>query len=90
MDPLMTFKEIIKPFRDSIVHASPFSAPTRFGGYDKLSRVYELTPQTVRSTVDLTLDMIGRIHRFLGGDGNSPQWVPPRGTEGKFHVEKLL
>ena len=36
-EPLKTFKEIIKPFRDSIVHASPFSAPDRFGGYDKLS-----------------------------------------------------
>lgn len=89
-DPLKTFKEIIKPFRDSIVHASPFSAPARFGGYDKLSKVYELTPQTVRSTVDLTVDIVGRIHQFLGRDGNSPQWLPPRGTDGTFEVAKLL
>jgi hypothetical protein len=89
-EPLKTFKEIIKPFRDSIVHASPFSAPARFGGYDKLSKVYELTLQTARGTVDLTVDIIGRIHRFLAGDGNSPQWIPPRSTDGKFEVEKLL
>jgi hypothetical protein len=89
-DPLKTFKEIIKPFRDSIVHASPFSAPARFGGYDKLSKVYELELQTVRSTVDLTVDIIGRIHQFLGCDGNVPQWLPPRGTDGKFEVEKVL
>jgi hypothetical protein len=89
-DPLKTFKEIVKPFRDSIVHASPFSAPLRFGGYDKLSKVYELKLQTVRSTVDLTVDIIGRIHQFLGCDGNVPPWFPPRGIDGKFEVEKLL
>jgi len=89
-DPLKTLKEIIKPFRDSIVHASPFSAPARFRGYDKLSKVYELTLLTARSTVDLTFDIIEQIHRFGGGNGNCPQWVPPRGTDGKFEVEKLL
>jgi hypothetical protein len=89
-DPLKTFKEIIKPFRDSIVHASPFSAPARFGGYDKLSKVYELTLQTVRSTVDLTVDIIGQIHQFLARDGKSPEWLPARGNGGRFEVERLL
>jgi hypothetical protein len=89
-DPLKTFKEIIKPFRDSIVHASPFSAPAKFGGYDKLSKVYELTLQTTRTTVDLTLDIIGQIHQFLASGGNSPKWLPPRANDGKFQVEKLL
>jgi hypothetical protein len=87
-DPLMTFKEIVKPFRDSIVHASPFSAPARFGGYDKLSKVYELTLATARITVDLTIDIIGRIHRFVGGNESCPQWIPPRGTDGKFDIDK--
>jgi hypothetical protein len=88
-DPLKTFKETIKPFRDSIVHASPFSAQARFGGYDKLSRVYELTLQTARNTVDFTVDIIGRIHRFLGSNGNAPKWLPQRGTDGRFDLEKL-
>lgn len=88
-DPLTTFKEIVKPFRDSIVHASPFSAPARYGGYDKLSKVYELTLETARITVDLTVDIIGRIHRFVGGSGTFPEWLPPCGTDGKFDVAKV-
>jgi hypothetical protein len=92
-DPLKTFTEIIKPFRDSIVHASPFSAPTRFGGYDKLSKVYELKLETVRTTVDLTVEIIARIHQFVGGDSgkdNLPQWMPERRVDGSFDVQKLL
>jgi hypothetical protein len=88
-EPLKTFREIIKPFRDSIVHASPFSAPARFGGYDKLSKVYELSLQTTSSTVDLTVDIIERIHRFVT-NGASPQWLPGRCADGKFEIEKLL
>ncbi len=89
-DPLKTFKETIKPFRDSIVHASPFSAPSRFGGYDKLSKVYELKLETVCNTVDLTIDIIGRVHQFLGGGGDSPAWLPLRSADGKFEIEKVL
>jgi hypothetical protein len=88
-DPLKTFKEIIKPFRDSIVHASPFSAPARFGGYDKLSKVYELRLETVQKTVDLTIEIIGLVHRFLGSGGNIPQWLPSRAADGSFEVERL-
>jgi hypothetical protein len=86
-DPLKTLKEIIKTFRDSIVHASPFSAPARFGGYDKLSKVYNLTLQTVRTTVDLTLEVVGQIHRFLARGGSCPEWLPPQGADGKFALD---
>jgi hypothetical protein len=89
-DPLKTFKETIKPFRDSIVHASPFSAPARFGGYDKLSKIYELKLQMVCDTVDLTVDIIRRIHQFLGGRGDFPHWLPPRSADGKFEIEKVF
>lgn len=89
-DPLLTFRETIKPFRDSIVHASPFSAPAKFGGYDKLSKVYDLTLQTARSTVDLTVEIIGHVHRFIDGGGQFPKWLPPRGSNGEFETEKLL
>jgi hypothetical protein len=88
--PLKTFKEIIKPFRDSIVHASPFSAPTRYGGYDKLSKVYELTLETTRETADLTIEIIGHVHQFVGGKGDALEWIPPRGTDGKFDMAKVL
>jgi len=83
-DPLKAFIEIIKPYRDSIVHASPFSAQERFGGYEKLSKIYELDMKTVIQTVDVTLDMISVIHQFVGGDGLLPSWMPSRKDEGTF------
>lgn len=83
-DPLLTFRELVKPFRDSIVHASPFSAAQRFGGYDKLARVYELEMPTVTTAVDLTLRIIGIIHEFLNRESPLPTWVPVRGDDGRF------
>lgn len=83
-EPLSTFRDLVKPFRDSIVHASPFSSPEQFGGYDKLARVYELEMATVRTGVDLTLMIIGAIHRFLDGEGTLPAWIPLRADDGRF------
>ena len=81
-DPLLTFRELVKPVRDSIVHASPFSAPERFGGYDKLARVYELELPTVTTSVDLTLRVIGTIHQFLNAGRQPPEWLPVRQDDG--------
>lgn len=83
-DPLKSFKETIKPFRDSIVHASPFSAPGRFGGYDKLSNIYDLSIETVADAVNLTIKIIAAIHQFVGGDGFLPKWLPERRDDGTF------
>jgi len=85
-DPLKSFIEVIKPYRDSIVHASPFAALEKFGGYDKLSKIYELNLSTVRRAVDITIDVIGEIHRFIGGDGDLPVWVLPRKDDGTFVI----
>jgi len=87
-EPLVTFRDTIKPFRDSIVHASPFAAPERFGGYEKLSKVYELNFDTVQQTVEMTLKIIGMIHRFVGGEEHSPQWVPRRNDDGTFLIDE--
>lgn len=86
-DPLSTFRDLVKPFRDSIVHASPFSAPERFGGYDKLQRVYELEITTATSAVDLTLTIIATIYEFLGAGLGQPSWMPSRDGNGRFIVE---
>ena len=86
-DPLSTFRDLVKPFRDSIVHASPFSAPERFGGYDKLQCVYELEMPTVTSAVDLTLRIIGTIHEFMGNGSGLPAWIPSRESDGRFIME---
>lgn len=84
-DPLATFRDLVKPFRDSVVHASPFSAPERFGGYDKLQRVYELEIATVSTAVDLTFAIVSSIHEFLGK--GQPSWLPRRDDEGRFVLE---
>lgn len=86
-DPLSTFRDLVKPFRDSIVHASPFSAPERFGGYDKLQRVYELEMATVTTAVDLTMTIVTTIHEFLGAGSDRPSWMPSRDDDGRFIVE---
>lgn len=83
-DPLRAFIEVVKPYRDAIVHASPFAAPEKFGGYDKLSKLYELNLATVRQSVDITLALIAGIHQFVGGEGKLPNWTPPRDANGKF------
>ena len=84
-EPMKSFLDIVKPYRDAIVHASPFSAPLKFGGYDKLTKLYELNVVTVRMAVEITISMIGEIHRFVGGAGQLPQWVLPRAKDdGKF------
>jgi hypothetical protein len=83
-EPLKSFIEIVKPYRDAIVHASPFAAPEKFGGYDKLSKLYELNLSTVRHAVDITIALIGEVHRFVGGSGTLPLWIPSRAEDGKF------
>ncbi len=86
-DPLATFRDVVKPFRDSTVHASPFSAPERFGGYDKLDRVYELGMPTVTTAVDLTLNIVKMIHEYLDLGSGLPAWMPSRGNDGRFIME---
>lgn len=86
-DPLATFRDLLKPFRDSIVHASPFSALERFGGYDKLQRVYELDIATATTAVELTLTIISSIHEFLGAEKGQPSWLPSRDGDGRFIME---
>lgn len=85
-DPLKSFIEVIKPYRDAIVHASPFAAPEKFGNYDKLSKIYDLNLSTVRRAVDITIAVIGEIHRFVGGDGDLPVWVLSRAEDGRFMI----
>lgn len=83
-DPLKSFIETVKPYRDAIVHASPFAAPEKFGGYDKLSKLYELNLQTIRETVNVTIALIKEIHQFVDGSTELPSWFPSRAEDGRF------
>ena len=73
---LQKFLDIVKPFRDSLVHPSPFSAPARFGGYDKLRLLYEIDFDIAQMTFHLTISLIEKIHRHIHGDDSSvPNWL---------------
>lgn len=83
-DPLKSFIEIVKPYRDAIVHASPFAAPEKFGGYDKLSKLYGLSLVTVRTAVNVTVSLLKEIHQFVDGNGELPSWFLQRAADGRF------
>lgn len=54
--------DVSKQYRDSLMHPSPFSAPERFGGYDKLEKIRSLNDAVVKSTV---LGMTGFIRGVI-------------------------
>lgn len=62
-ETVQAFLDILKPFRDSLVHPSPFSAPEKFGGYDKLKTFYRVGFLTAHLAVKVTADLIVEIHR---------------------------
>jgi hypothetical protein len=76
-DPhILHFIDFIKPFRDSLVHPSPFPASERLGGYDKLSRFYGIDTLLGVVTVGFVADLISQIHKHLYGDGVAePPWL---------------
>lgn len=84
--PLSVFVDTIKPYRDAVVHASPFSAPKKFGGYDKLQKIYELSSETVAHAIDITEQIIGAIHRATGGKTELPTWFIGRDEDGRFQL----
>lgn len=66
----------IKQFRDSMVHASPFSAPEKFGGYDKLRLLYNINENTAIKTAGLLYLSLIRIENHLGNAiENHPKWL---------------
>ncbi len=75
-EELNDFIDTIKPFRDSLVHASPFSTPEKFGGYDKLRLFYRLDHETAFKTANLLIHIIQKIHRHIHPDIKVfPKWI---------------
>lgn len=58
--------DVMKPFRDSLVHPSPFEAPEKFGGYDKLRNLYRIDISTLWAAAHLAVDVIEKIQAHLG------------------------
>lgn len=73
---LESFIDTIKPFRDSLVHPSPFSAPLNFGGYDKLRLFYRVDYDTALMSVDIVVKIIKRIHAHVySSETTLPKWI---------------
>ena len=69
------FLETVKPFRDSLVHPSPFSAPEKFGGYSKLRKIYDLNKCVAIQAVDLTVEIILSTYKHIYGKSKRPVWL---------------
>lgn len=65
-----------KQFRDSLMHPSPFSAPEKFGGYDKLEKLYNLDIDTISESVKGVIDVIEKIESMRGKTAPIPIWLP--------------
>lgn len=77
-----SFLDVVKPFRDSLVHPSPFETPQQFGGHDKLRMVYRVDVDTLFLAAGLLVDFIERLQKHLGVDPDSEvPWLEAlRGT----------
>jgi len=93
-DPLQTFLKTIVLYRDSLVHSSPFPARKRYKRgeetYSKLEKLFEIDIDTARRAINVTLELIGRIHQYLRGSGELPKWVPERDNMGRFKMHPLF
>ena len=75
-DPFKSFIQIVKPYRDSLVHPSPFLAPEKFGGYDKLRVLYRIDVDTALLAAHATTQLIGQSHRNVARpDEPYPVWL---------------
>lgn len=69
------FIEFVKPFRDSLVHPSPFQAPERFGGYDKLTRFYAIDTIFATMVLGWVLLLIQEVNDHVFGQSKKlPDW----------------
>ncbi|MDX2239206.1 MAG: hypothetical protein NW224_00870 [Leptolyngbyaceae cyanobacterium bins.302] len=75
-DELEAFISTLKPFRDSLMHPSPFSAPEKHGGYDKLSLFYRVDYDTGLLTANLLVGLVKRIQKHIYGERSVlPVWI---------------
>jgi hypothetical protein len=64
-DPVRTFLDEMKPFRDALVHPSPFTTPEKFGGYDKLQKLYSPDLEVAKHCAHLTCEIATSVHGHL-------------------------
>lgn len=69
------FVKVLKPFRDALVHPSPFSVPEKFGGYDKLQLFYRVDDKTAFDTAQLLMNLLKRIQKHIEPEKQPPDWI---------------
>lgn len=75
-EPVKSFMEQVKPFRDSLVHASPFSTPERYGGVDKLEHLYRIDIGKARQAARVSVEVIEKLFRHIRDpDVAFPDWL---------------
>lgn len=89
-EPLKTFIEVIKPYRDSIVHVSPFAASESFGGYNKLDKIYGLGFEIVFAAVEKTFEIIEEIHIITNKKYSIPTNIISKNKDGSYTLMELF
>jgi len=68
--------DYFKPYRDSLVHPSPFQVPEKFGGYDKLQKLYSMDPELALNAAITTKGICETIYLHIHGQTSSlPSWL---------------
>lgn len=74
-EPVSTFLSQVKPFRDSLVHPSPFSTPEKFGGYDTLKNLYRIDADLAKKSARLTCEIIVSLDNHCRTEDILPIWL---------------
>lgn len=70
------FLDHVKLYRDSLVHASPFSRPSKFGGLDKLEYIYRIDNTKAYDAASRTARLLHDLLVHVRGDaGSVPGWL---------------
>ena len=70
------FLEQIKPYRDALVHASPFSKSEKYGGVNKLEHIYRIDSEKVQEAAFLTVRLLWDLFdRVLRDNQPFPKWL---------------
>jgi hypothetical protein len=68
--------DTMKPLRDSLTHPSPFRAPEKFGGYDKLRNFYRVETSTVVDLANLVCNLLAAINSHISASSLlGPGWL---------------
>jgi len=71
-----TFLDQIKPYRDALVHASPFSTPAKYGGLDKLEHIYRIDAERAVEAALVTAQLLEDLFAHVRGMNEPlPGWL---------------